>query len=72
MSGPLLYMMASGPSQTNGTEQTNAAPWAQKIGRQEMTVQCWVRTYNEAGMAAIIYQHTGGRSPLFAQQSVKR
>lgn len=55
-----------------GTEQTNASQWARKIGRQEMTVQRWVRHYNESGLEGIIYQHTGGRSPLFAQKSVNR
>ena len=55
-----------------GTEQTSASQWARNIGRQEMTVQRWVRRYNESGMEGIIYQHTGGRPPLFAQKSVNR
>ena len=55
-----------------GTEQSNASQWARKIGRQEMTVQRWIRRYDASGMAGILYQHTGGRSPLFTQKSVNR
>lgn len=55
-----------------GTEQTNATQWAHSIGRQDMTVQRWVRRYNESGMVGIVYQHSGGRSPLFARKSQPR
>lgn len=55
-----------------GTGQTNATQWSKEIGRQNMTVQRWIRRHNDKGMAGIIYQHTGGPSPLFAQKSVNR
>jgi hypothetical protein len=59
-----LYMIGSG--------QTNATQWSQTIGRQNVTVQGWIHHYNEQGMAGIIYVHTGGPAPLFAQQSVSK
>lgn len=52
-----------------GAHQANATQWAQRIKRQSMTVQRWVRRYNAGGMAAIEYEHTGGPTPLFAQRS---
>lgn len=58
-----LYMIDS--------KQTNATQWAIKTERQNMTVQRWVREYNEFGMSAITFQHTGGPTPLFAQRSKK-
>lgn len=52
-----------------GTKQTNATQWAKKINRQNMTVQGWVRRYNEQGMAGIIYEHTGGPVPFLLKKS---
>lgn len=55
-----------------GTGQTNATRWAQQIGRQNMTVQSWVRRYNEQGMEGIVYQHTGGPTPFLPQKRRSR
>ena len=55
-----------------GTEQTNATGWAKEIGRQNMTVQRWIRRYNERGMAGIIYEHTGGPTPFLPKKSADR
>ena len=52
-----------------GTRQTNASRWSERIERQDMTVQRWVRRYNEEGMAGIIYEHTGGPTPFLPQKS---
>jgi hypothetical protein len=52
-----------------GTKQTNATRWAKEIDRQNMTVQGWVRRYNEQGMTGIIYEHTGGPVPFFPRRS---
>lgn len=52
-----------------GTQQTNATRWSQEIGRQDITVQQWVRRYNESGMAGITYAHTGGPVPFFLKTS---
>jgi transposase len=48
-----------------GTGQTNASQWAGEIGRHAETVLAWVHTYNAQGPAALRYQRTGGRRPLF-------
>ena len=55
-----------------GTGQSNATQWAQEVGRQSMTVQSWVKQYNDQGLAGIIYKHSGGPAPLFAQKLVNR
>lgn len=55
-----------------GTEQTNASRWSEQIERQSMTVQRWVRRYNEQGMAGIIYEHTGGPTPFLPSKSANR
>ena len=55
-----------------GVGQTNATQWSRKIGHQNVTVQRWIHRYNDNGMAGIIYEHTGGPTPLFAQKPLKR
>lgn len=55
-----------------GTGQSNASQWAKEIGRNSMTVQNWVKAYNEQGMAGITYKHRGGPAPLFARKWVNR
>lgn len=52
-----------------GTHQTNATQWAERIGRQNQTVMGWVHQYNETGPTSLHYQRSGGRVPLFRQQS---
>jgi transposase len=54
-----LYMIASG--------QTNATRWSKEIGRTDDTVIGWVHRYNEEGPDSLVYRHTGGHPPLFAQ-----
>ena len=51
-----LYLIASG--------RFNATTCAAHIGRQDETVHRWVRLYNSHGPDALVYRHTGGRSPL--------
>jgi transposase len=51
-----LYLIASG--------QFNATACAAHIGRQDETVHRWVRLYNSHGPDALVYRHSGGRSPL--------
>jgi hypothetical protein len=48
-----------------GSQQRNATQWAREIGRDLDTVLKWVHCYNEHGPAALVYQRTGGRRPLF-------
>lgn len=50
-----LYEIAQG---------SNATKVAASSGRQDETVQEWVKRYNRDGPDAIVYRHTGGRSPL--------
>ena len=56
-----LYMIAS--------QQTNATTWAAHIGHTKETVLSWVHRYNLAGLAGVIYRHTGGRHPLLAKSN---
>jgi Homeodomain-like domain len=51
-----------------GTGQVNATQWAEESGRNTRTVMEWVHTYNAKGPAALYYQHSGGRAPLFVQK----
>jgi hypothetical protein len=51
-----------------GTGQTNATRWSRVIDHQNMTVQRWVRRYNEYGMEGIIYEHTGGPTPFLPRR----
>ncbi len=51
-----LYLIASG--------QFNATACAAHIGRQDETVLRWAHLYNRHGPGALVYRHTGGRSPL--------
>lgn len=55
-----------------GTKQTNATRWSQEIGRQDITVQQWVRRYNEFGLAGITYVHTGGPAPFLLRKSANK
>ena len=57
-----LYMIAS--------QQTNATTWAAHIGHTKETVLSWVHRYNLAGLAGVIYRHTGGRHPLLGQEQL--
>lgn len=55
-----------------GNNQANATQWAKQIGRQNQTVMGWVHKYNASGPTALIYQRSGGRSPLFVQKQSGR
>lgn len=55
-----------------GTGQSNATQWAKEIGRNSLTVQNWVKEYNDQGMAGVTYKHSGGPAPLFVQKWVNR
>lgn len=50
-----LYEVSQGKSATQV---------AQAIGRNPQTVMSWVHRYNTLGPDALLYQHTGGPSPL--------
>lgn len=52
-----------------GSGQTNATQWAKQIGREDQTVMGWVHLYNAEGTDALLYRHTGGRTPFLAKQS---
>lgn len=43
---------------------SNATQLAEITGRNHQTIQAWVKRYNAGGPDAIVYRHTGGRSPL--------
>lgn len=59
-----LYMIS--------TEQSNATRWAQETGRNPRTVMDWVHLYNYQGPTVLTFQHSGGRTPLFAQKKSSR
>ena len=59
-----LYMISTG--------QMNATQWAEETGRNPRTVMEWVHTYNAKGPAALCYQRSGGRTPLFVQKKSSR
>jgi hypothetical protein len=59
-----LYLMASG--------QLHATACAAHIGRQDETVLRWVHRYNRHGPGALVYRHTGGRSPLLPRSRSSR
>lgn len=52
-----------------GSKHTNATRWAKEIGREDQTVMGWVHLYNAQGSDALVYQHSGGRSPFLATQN---
>ena len=56
-----LYLIASG--------QFNATACATHIGRQDETVLRWLHLYNRHGPDALVYRHSGGRSPLLLSSS---
>lgn len=51
-----------------GSEQATATQWAQQIGRKNQTVMGWVHQYNRVGVAGVMYQHSGGRTPLLPRR----
>ncbi len=51
-----------------GSQRSNATQWAQTIKRNAHTVMEWIHLYNRKGPEAVVYCHSGGRSPLFAQK----
>lgn len=46
----------------------NTIQVSREIGRHHQTVMDWVHRYNEHGMTALFYKHSGGRRPLFAKK----
>ena len=58
-----LYEIAS--------RETNATIWATEIRRHFQSVQSWVHAYNEHGPDALIFRHTGGRTPLFLSKPAR-
>ena len=57
-----LYLIVS--------KDSNASQIASELGRENETVMNWVKLFNEKGPLALVYEHTGGRSP-FLQASTK-
>jgi len=55
-----------------GTGQMNATQWAAESGRNPRTVMEWVHSYNAKGPAALCYQRSGGRPPLFVPKKSSR
>ena len=52
-----------------GTKASNATQWAKATGRENETVLGWIHLYNADGPDAVAYRHSGGRTPLFAQET---
>lgn len=57
-----LYEISEGKSATVVGKQTKRNP---------QTVMSWVHRYNREGTTALLYQHSGGRTPFFLKQSEK-
>lgn len=55
-----------------GSEHSNAAQWAEEIGRTDETVLDWIHAYNADGPDALVYRRTGGRAPLFRQSKSRK
>lgn len=55
-----------------GSKRTNATRWAKQIGRDTRTVMGWVHRYNAKGPDALLYQHSGGRTPFLTKQNKPR
>jgi hypothetical protein len=51
-----------------GSGQSNATRWAQATGRENETVMGWVHAYNTGGPAALVYRHSGGRTPFLPRR----
>lgn len=49
---------------------SNATEVAALTGRNHQTVQEWVKRYNTEGPKALVYQRSGGRSPLLIDLAV--
>ena len=58
-----LYEICQGKSATQVGRET---------GRNPQTVMEWVHKYNQAGIFALQYQHTGGHPPLCQLSSLKQ
>ncbi|NEO74663.1 helix-turn-helix domain-containing protein [Moorena sp. SIO3H5] len=46
------------------TQGMNATQVAQQTHRNPQTVMDWVHRYNDNGLNALVYRHTGGHPPL--------
>jgi transposase len=51
-----------------GTQASNASQWAKSTGRENETVLGWVHQYNAEGPTAVVYRHSGGRSPFLPRR----
>jgi hypothetical protein len=52
-------------------EDKSASQVGRDTGRNPQTVMAWVHRYNLEGPAALVYQHTGGRSPFLPRFSTR-
>ena len=55
-----------------GRGQKNASQWAKTIKRRKQTVLEWVHRYNELGVSALYYRHSGGRQAKLSEVEKKR
>lgn len=46
------------------TQGKNATQVGRQTGRNPQTIMDWVHRYNESGLEALVYRHTGGHPPL--------
>lgn len=46
------------------TQGKNATQVGRETGRNPQTIMAWVHRYNESGLEALVYRHTGGHPPL--------
>jgi hypothetical protein len=51
-----------------GTQQSSASQWAQATGRENETVLGWIHDYNLHGPVALVYRHSGGRTPFLLKR----
>ena len=51
-----------------GTKASNASQWAKATGRENETILGWIHQYNAEGAAAVVYRHSGGRSPFLPRR----
>ena len=58
-----LYEISEGKSATSVGKQSKRNP---------QTVMKWVHKYNQEGLTALKYQHSGGRPPFLTEQSEKK
>ncbi|MFZ4661999.1 MAG: hypothetical protein ACOYNY_33620 [Caldilineaceae bacterium] len=55
-----------------GTKARNASEWAKATGRENETILGWIHQYNAEGPEALVYRHSGGRSPFLPKRQKRK